>query len=145
MTYVWYDALFNYVTYCQEDEKKWWPADVHVIGKDIIRFHGIYWPAMLWSAGYEAPTSLLVTGYLTLDGQKISKSLGNVISPEEYIEEFSRDMLLLYLFLTFPIGEDGDFDREQAILMYNAKLSNNLGNLLNRFIALSLKLDGHIS
>lgn len=145
VTYVWYDALFNYVTYCQEDEKKWWPADVHVIGKDIIRFHGIYWPAMLWSAGYEAPTSLLVTGYLTLDGQKISKSLGNVISPEEYIEEFSRDMLLLYLFLTFPIGEDGDFDREQAILMYNAKLSNNLGNLLNRFIALSLKLDGHIS
>lgn len=100
---------------------------------------------MLWSAGYEAPTSLLVTGYLTLDGQKISKSLGNVISPEEYIEEYSRDMLLLYLFLTFPIGEDGDFDREQAILMYNAKLSNNIGNLLNRFIALSLKLDGHIS
>lgn len=133
------------MTYCQEDEKKWWPADVHVIGKDIIRFHGIYWPAMLWSAGYEAPTSLLVTGYLTLDGQKISKSLGNVISPEEYIEEYSRDMLLLYLFLTFPIGEDGDFDREQAILMYNAKLSNNIGNLLNRFIALSLKLDGHIS
>lgn len=144
VTYVWYDALFNYMTYCQEDEKKWWPADVHVIGKDIIRFHGIYWPAMLWSAWYEAPTSLLVTGYLTLDGQKISKSLWNVISPAEYISEYSRDMLLLYLFMGFPIGEDGDFDREQAILMYNAKLSNNLGNLLNRFIALSLKLDGKI-
>jgi methionyl-tRNA synthetase len=144
VTYVWYDALFNYVTYCQEDESKWWPADVHVIGKDIIRFHGIYWPAMLWSAGYEAPHNLLVTGYLTLDGQKISKSLWNVISPAEYISEYSRDMLLLYLFMGFPIGEDGDFDREQAILMFNAKLSNNLGNLLNRFIALSLKLDGAI-
>ncbi len=145
VTYVWYDALFNYVTYCQEDESKWWPADVHVIGKDIIRFHGIYWPAMLWSAWYEAPHNLLVTGYLTLDGQKISKSIGNVISPAEYIEEYSRDMLLLYLFMGFPIGEDGDFDRAQAILMYNAKLSNNLWNLLNRFIALSLKLWGTIT
>jgi methionyl-tRNA synthetase len=144
VTYVWYDALFNYMTYCQDDESKWWPADVHVIGKDIIRFHGIYWPAMLWSAGYEAPNQLLVTGYLTLDGQKISKSLGNVISPSDYIAENSRDMLLLYLIAGFPIGEDGDFDREQAILMYNAKLSNNLGNLLNRFIALALKLDGRI-
>jgi methionyl-tRNA synthetase len=140
VTYVWYDALFNYLTYCQEDEAKWWPADVHVIGKDIIRFHGIYWPAMLWSAGYEAPHSLYVTGYLTLDGQKISKSLGNVINPVEYMEKYSRDTLLLYMFMGFPVGEDGDFDREQALLMYNAKLANNVGNLLNRFIALSLKL-----
>ena len=133
------------MTYCQEDEAKWWPADMHVIGKDIIRFHGIYWPAMLWSAGYEAPHQLLVTGYLTLDGQKISKSIGNVINPVDYIDEYSRDMLLLYLFTAFPIGEDGDFSRDQAILTYNAKLSNNLGNLLNRAIALALKLDGRIS
>ena len=140
VTYVWYDALFNYLTYCQEDEAKWWPADVHVIGKDIIRFHGIYWPAMLWSAGYDAPHSLYVTGYLTLDGQKISKSLWNVINPVEYMEKYSRDTLLLYMFMGFPVGEDGDFDREQALLMYNAKLANNVGNLLNRFIALSLKL-----
>jgi methionyl-tRNA synthetase len=145
VTYVWYDALFNYVTYCQEDEAKWWPADIHVIGKDIIRFHGIYWPAMLWSAGYEAPHQLLVTGYLTLDGQKISKSIGNVINPVDYIDEYSRDMLVLYLFTAFPIGEDGDFSRDQVILTYNAKLSNNLGNLLNRAIALALKLDGRIS
>lgn len=145
VTYVWYDALFNYMTYCQEDEAKWWPADIHVIGKDIIRFHGIYWPAMLWSAGYEAPHQLLVTGYLTLDGQKISKSIGNVINPVDYIDEYSRDMLVLYLFTAFPIGEDGDFSRDQAILTYNAKLSNNLGNLLNRAIALALKAWGHIS
>lgn len=144
MTYVWYDALFNYLTVVQDDESKWWPADVHVIGKDIVRFHGIYWPAMLWSAGYDAPIQLLTTGHFTVDGQKMSKSIGNVIDPVEYVSEYSRDMLTLYLFTAFPIGEDGDFDREQAILMFNAKLSNNLGNLLNRFIALSLKLDGKI-
>ncbi len=140
VTYVWYDALFNYMSYCQDDMQKWWPADIHVIGKDIIRFHGIFWPAMLWSAWYEAPHKLLVTGYLTLDWQKISKSLGNWINPAEYIAEYSRDMLILYLFTAFPIGEDGDFSQEQAILMYNAKLSNNLGNLLNRSIALALKI-----
>ena len=140
MTYVWYDALFNYLTVVQDDEAKWWPADMHVIGKDIVRFHGIYWPAMLWSAGYEPPRQLLTTGYFTVDGQKMSKTIGNVIDPVAYIEEYSRDMLLLYLFTAFPIGEDGDFDRAQATLQFNAKLANNIGNLLNRFIALSLKL-----
>jgi len=144
VTYVWYDALFNYLTVVQDDESKWWPADIHVIGKDIVKFHGIYWLAMLWSAGYEAPKKLLTTGYFTVDGQKMSKTIGNVIDPVEYVESYSRDMLALYLFSAFPIGEDGDFDRDQAILMYNAKLSNNVGNLLNRFIALALKLDGRL-
>lgn len=103
VTYVWYDALFNYLTVCQGEEEKWWPADLHVIGKDIIRFHAVYWPAMLWSAGYDAPTELLVTGHFTVDGQKMSKTLGNVIDPVEYIETYSRDMLILYLFTAFPI------------------------------------------
>lgn len=129
----------------QDDEQKWWPADIHVIGKDIVKFHGIYWPAMLWSAGYEAPKQLLTTGYFTVDGQKMSKTIGNVIDPVEYSEKYSRDMLLLYLFTAFPLGEDGDFSREQAILTFNAKLANNLGNLLNRAITLTLKLDGKIS
>lgn len=145
MTYVWYDALFNYLTVVQDDETKWWPADMHVIGKDIVKFHGIYWPAMLWSAGYEPPRQLLTTGYFTVDGQKMSKTIGNVIDPVAYMQEYSRDMLLIYLFTAFPIGEDGDFDRSQAILQFNAKLANNIGNLLNRFIALSLKLDGKIT
>lgn len=140
VTYVWYDALFNYLTVVQDDESKWWPADIHVIGKDIVKFHGIYWLAMLWSAGYVAPKQLLTTGYFTVDGQKMSKSIGNVIDPVVYIGEYSRDMLVLYLFTAFPIGEDGDFSQEQAILTFNAKLSNNLGNLLNRSIALTLKL-----
>lgn len=144
VTYVWYDALFNYLTVCQENEKKWWPADLHVIGKDIVRFHGIYWLAMLWSAGYEAPHQLLTTGYFTVDGQKMSKSVGNVIDPVEYCQTYSRDGLVLYLFTAFPIGEDGDFNQEQAILTYNARLSNNLGNLLNRLITLSLKIGGEI-
>jgi methionyl-tRNA synthetase len=145
VTYVWYDALFNYLTVVQDDEPKWWPADMHVIGKDIVRFHGIYWPAMLWSAGYDAPHQLLTTGHFTVDGQKMSKSIGNVIDPVAYIWEHSRDMLVLYLFTAFPIGEDGDFSRDQTILTYNAKLSNNLGNLLNRAIALALKTWGRIS
>lgn len=140
VTYVWYDALFNYLTVVQDDESKWWPADIHVIGKDIVKFHGIYWLAMLWSAGYIAPRQLLTTGFFTVDGQKMSKSIGNVINPVEYSEQYSRDMLMLYLFTAFPIGEDGDFSQEQAILTFNAKLSNNLGNLLNRSIALALKL-----
>ena len=140
VTYVWYDALFNYVTVVQDNESKWWPADIHVIGKDIVKFHGIYWLAMLWSAGYEAPKQLLTTGFFTVDGQKMSKSIWNVLDPVEYCSEYSRDMLILYLFTAFPIGEDGDFSQEQAILTFNAKLSNNLGNLLNRAIALALKI-----
>lgn len=144
VTYVWYDALFNYLTVVQDDESKWWPADIHVIGKDIVKFHGIYWLAMLWSAGYEAPKQLLTTGYFTVDGQKMSKSIGNVIDPVAYVGEYSRDMLVLYLFTAFPIGEDGDFSQEQAILTFNAKLSNNIGNLLNRSIALALKIGGKL-
>ncbi len=96
---------------------------------------------MLWSAGYDAPHELLVTGHFTVDGQKMSKSIGNVIDPVEYIVTYSRDMLVLYLFTAFPIGEDGDFSRDEAVLQYNAKLSNNLGNLLNRSLTLALKLE----
>ncbi len=144
VTYVWFDALYSYMSTLGDDRADFWPADLHVIGKDIVKFHGIYWPAMLLSAGYELPKQLLTTGYFTVDGQKMSKTIGNVIDPVEYCENFSRDALLLYLFTAFPIGEDGDFDKNQAILTYNAKLSNNLGNLLNRAIALALKIGGKL-
>lgn len=140
VTYVWYDALFNYLTVCQGEEEKWWPADLHIIGKDIVRFHAVYWPAMLWSAWYDAPKQLLVTGHFTVDGQKMSKTIGNVIDPVAYIADFSRDLLVNYLFSAFPIWEDGDFDRKEAVVQFNAKLSNNLGNLLNRCLTLALKL-----
>jgi methionyl-tRNA synthetase len=140
VTYVWYDALFNYVTVCENGDEDFWPTDLHVVGKDIIRFHAIYWPAMLLSAGYELPKNVLTTGFFTVDGQKISKSLGNVIDPVEFSEKYSKDMLVLYLLSSFNIWQDGDFDQKQAFLTYNAKLANNLGNLVNRVVVLALKL-----
>lgn len=140
VTYVWYDALFNYLTVCQNDWEKFWPADLHVVWKDIIRFHAIYWPAMLMSAGYELPKQILTTWFFTVDGQKISKSLWNAIDPVEFSEKYSKDMLTLYLLSSFNIWQDGDFDQKQAILTYNAKLANNLWNLVNRVTVLTLKL-----
>lgn len=136
VAYVWYDALFNYVT----SEPENWPADLHVVWKDIIKFHGIYWPAMLMAAWYELPKQILTTGFFTIDGHKISKSIGNVIDPVEFSKEYSKDMLLLYLLSSFHIWNDGDFDTKQALLTYNAKLANNLWNLVNRVVVLSLKL-----
>ncbi len=155
VTYVWFDALYNYVTVTTPEWEKhhpqpllskegekvdFWPADLHVVWKDIIRFHGIYWPAMLKSAWYELPKNILTTGFFTVDWQKISKSLGNAIDPVEFSEKYSKDLLTLYLLSSFNIGQDWDFDQKQAILTYNAKLANNLGNLLNRVVVLSLKL-----
>lgn len=145
VAYVWFDALFNYVTVCKEnqewkDDSKFWPADLHIVGKDIIKFHAIYWPAMLKSAGYELPHQILTTWFFTVNGQKISKSLGNVIDPVEFSEKYSKDLLTLYLLSSFNIWQDWDFDEKQAIFTYNAKLANNLGNLVNRVVVLSLKL-----
>lgn len=155
VTYVWYDALFNYLTVCKYPVKSglsispdldmdFWPADLHVVGKEIARFHVIYWPAMLEAAGYEKPKNVLVTGFITVDWQKIWKSLGNAIDPVEFSAKYSRDLMLLYLLTAFPIWNDWDFSEEQAVFMYNAKLANNLGNLLNRFLVLSLKIWGKI-
>lgn len=145
VTYVWFDALFNYITVCQSpdrggDDMRFWPANVHVVAKDIIRFHAIFWPAMLQSAWYEMPKQILTTGYFTLDGQKISKSLWNAIDPVEFCEKYSKDLLTLYIMSAINIGQDGDFNTKDAIFQYNARLANNLGNLVNRVVVLSLKL-----
>lgn len=150
VTYVWYDALLNYVTVCLENGENFetdlrkndsfWPCDLHVVGKDIIRFHAIYWPAMLMAADIELPKQILTTGFFTVNGQKISKSLWNVIDPVEFIQRYNKPLLVLYLLLAFHIGWDGDFDEKEAILTYNAKLANNLGNLVNRVVVLSIKL-----
>ncbi len=140
VTYVWYDALFNYLTVCQNWNEDFWPANLHVVGKDIIRFHGIYWPAMLKSAWYELPKQILTTGFFTINWQKISKSLWNAIDPVEFTKKYSKDLLTLYLLSSFNIWQDWDFDEKQAVLAYNAKLANNLWNLLNRVVVLSLKL-----
>lgn len=145
VTYVWFDALFNYITVCKYNDNWWndenfWPADLHVVAKDIIKFHAIYWPAMLKSAWYDIPKNILATGYFTVNWQKISKSLWNVIDPIEFSSKYSKELLILYMLSSINIWQDWDFDQKQAILMYNAKLANNLWNLINRVIVLSLKI-----
>lgn len=135
--YVWFDALSNYITaldYEHDGElfKKYWPADVHVIGKGILRFHAVYWPAMLLSAGLPLPKSIFVHGYITVEGDKISKSLGNAIDPVALVDEFGTDALRYFLLREVPPTHDGDFSRERFIKRYNADLANDLGNLVSR-------------
>ncbi len=141
--YVWFDALDIYQTGIgfgtdEEKYKKWWPADLHVIGKDIFRFHTIYWPAILLSAGLKLPKAILIHGFLNIGGEKMSKTLGNIIDPFDFIEnlkkngvELATDALRYYL-LTQPIFDDGDFSEENFKEVYTANLSNGLGNLVAR-------------
>lgn len=128
--YVWFDALINYLTFGVE--QKCWPADVHVLGKDNQRFHAIYWPAMLQSAGYALPKTILVHDFLTLNGQKVSKSLGNTIRPSELITQFGVDAVR-YFFLRYgPLSNDVDISIQRIKDVYNADLANGLGNLISR-------------
>ncbi len=128
--YVWFDALINYLTYGIENNC--WPADIHVLGKDNQRFHAVYWPAMLKSAGYDLPKIILVHDFLSLNGQKISKSLGNVIRPSELVKKFGTDGVR-YFFLRYgPLGNDVDVTIEKITEAYNADLANGLGNVVAR-------------
>jgi len=137
--YVWFDALINYLTYGVEE--KCWPADVHVLGKDNLRFHAVYWPAMLKSAGYPLPKTILVHDFLSFNGQKISKSLGNIIRPSELVKKFGPDAIR-YFFLRFgPLRNDVDFTLEKIKEAYNADLANGLGNLVARVAKLCEKAD----
>ena len=135
--YVWFDALNIYQSgigfgWNDEKYKKWWPADLHVIGKGITRFHAIYWPAFLLSADLELPKALFVHGYFTVNGQKMSKTLGNVIDPTDMIEKYGADSLRYYLLAKFNPFTDGDFSEEKLKDVYNGELANNLGNLVSR-------------
>lgn len=132
--YVWFDALINYLTY--GDKEKCWPADVHVLGKDNQRFHAIYWPAMLKSAGYELPKTILVHDFISLDGQKVSKSLGNVILPSELVDKFEVDGVRYYFLKNGPLTNDIDVTLEKITNTYNADLANGLGNLISRIARL---------
>lgn len=137
MMYVWCDALTNYISalgYPDDKYKKYWPADVHVIGKDIIRFHAIYWPAMLMSAGIELPKKLLVHGFVTSEGKKMSKSLGNVVDPFELIKKHGVDPVRYYLLREIPTFDDGDYSDERFKSLYDGELADNLGNLVKRVI-----------
>jgi methionyl-tRNA synthetase len=139
--YVWCDALSNYITalgYGRDEElyKKFWPG-MHVIGKDILRFHAAIWPGMLLSAGLPLPKTLLVHGFITSGGKKMSKSLGNVIDPEELLAEYGVDATRYYLTRHISPFEDGDITREHFKEMYNANLANGLGNLVARIMKLA--------
>jgi methionyl-tRNA synthetase len=139
--YVWFDALTNYLTAAgfpdqPERFEKVWPADAHVIGKDITRFHCLYWPAMLLSAGLPLPRSVAVHGFMTLDGQRISKTTGNIVDPVEVVDAFGADALRFYLMRDISFERDGDFTRANLVQRYNADLANDLGNLLNRTVSM---------
>lgn len=144
--YVWFDALNIYQSgvgfgWDEEKYKKWWPADVHVIGKGIIRFHAVYWPAFLKSAGLELPKSLFVHGYFTVDGQKMSKTLGNVVDPIDMVERYGVDALRYYFLREIPSTADGDFSERRLREIYNADLANGLGNLIARIAKLAEKVE----
>ena len=139
--YVWLDALTNYITaagYPDDKAERWhfWPADVHFVGKDIVRFHAIYWPAFLAAAGLAPPKRVFAHGWWTIEGQKMSKSLGNAIDPLALIEEYGLDPLRYFLLREVPFGNDGDFSRAALIGRTNGELADTLGNLANRTLSL---------
>jgi methionyl-tRNA synthetase len=140
--YVWFDALLNYysaLSYARPDidqTAKYWPADCHVIAKDILRFHAVYWPALLMAAGIELPHRVFVHGYLLMDGEKMSKSLGNVLDPFAVIERFGADALRFYLLRDVPFGQDGSVSTSSFEQRYESELANELGNLASRTLAM---------
>ena len=147
--YVWLDALINYLSaigYPDKKYKKFWPANVHVIGKDIIRFHAVYWPAFLLAADIELPKRIFAHGWWTNEGKKISKSLGNVIDPNEIIKTYGVDALRFFLLREVPFGNDGDFSKKSLQRRMNDDLANDLGNLVQRVLTIINKnLDGKLS
>jgi methionyl-tRNA synthetase len=149
--YVWFDALLGYVTALLEPGSKptlenaltnWWPINLHLIGKDILRFHAVYWPAMLMSAGVAVPGQVFGHGFLTKDGQKMGKSLGNVIDPVELVDRYGSDAVRYYFLKEIEFGRDGDFSETRFINTLNADLANDLGNLLNRTLKMAYKYCG---
>jgi methionyl-tRNA synthetase len=149
--YVWFDALLNYYTalsYARDGEDltdRFWPASYHLVAKDILRFHAVYWPALLMAAGLELPEHIFVHGYLLMEGEKMSKSLGNVLDPFEVIDRFGPDALRFYLLRDVPFGQDGSVSTASFELRYETELANELGNLASRTIAMVLRYrDGQV-
>lgn len=151
VVYVWFDALTNYISgigFGSDEEKfgKWWPCDVHIVGKDITRFHCVIWPAMLMAAGLELPRSIFGHGFIYQAGVKMSKSLGNIVDPLDVIGVTGPDALRYFLIREFTFGKDGDFSWDAFIGRYNADLANDLGNLVKRTTDMTVKfVDGRIA
>jgi len=146
--YVWFDALLGYISAISMDESKnklkdsvvmGWPADIHIIGKDILRFHAIYWPAMLLSAGITPPKKVFGHGFLTREGQKMGKSLGNILDPEILLSKYGNEAVRWYLLKDISLGNDGDFQNKRFVDIINNDLANTIGNLLNRSSSMSRK------
>jgi methionyl-tRNA synthetase len=147
--YVWLDALANYITalgYPDRDAAEWrfWPADLHLVGKDIQRFHAIYWPAFLMAAGLPVPKRVFSHGWWTVEGQKMSKSLGNVVDPLALVDQFGLDPVRFFLLREIPFGNDGDFSERALISRMNTELANDLGNLCQRTLSLIARNCGGI-
>lgn len=143
VTYVWFDALLNYVSAVEGRGR--WPADWHVIGKDIlIPAHGIYWPIMLHALGLPPPRGLLVHGWWSINGAKMSKSTGNFVDPVAFCREWSVDALRYFLVREMTVGLDADFSRDQFLVRYNSELANNLGNLVNRTLNMTARFAGGV-
>ncbi|MBY0562482.1 methionine--tRNA ligase [Hyphomicrobium sp.] len=148
--YVWVDALTNYITaagYPDTNSAKWkyWPADVHIIGKDIVRFHAVYWPAFLMSAGIELPKRVFAHGFLFSRGEKMSKSVGNVVDPFDLVKAYGRDAVRYFFLREVMFGQDGNYSSEVIVNRINADLANNLGNLAQRSLSMIFKnCDGAI-
>jgi len=143
--YVWIDALTNYISALgypdinAADFQKFWPADLHMVGKDILRFHAVYWPAFLMSAGIPLPERIFAHGWWTAEGKKMSKSIGNVIVPAEAVEKYGLDQLRYFILREVPFGNDGDFSHDAMVGRMNSDLANNLGNLAQRSLSMIAK------
>ncbi len=140
--YVWLDALTNYITAAgypdttSEQYRTFWPADLHMVGKDIVRFHTVYWPAFLKAAGLEPPKRVFAHGWWTVEGQKMSKSLGNFIPPKQLVDQYGVDAVRYFMLRELPFGSDGDFSRRAIVSRINGDLANGLGNLAQRVLTL---------
>jgi methionyl-tRNA synthetase len=147
--YVWLDALVNYLTACGYPDEgdanfKYWPANVHIVGKEIIRFHAVYWPAFLMAAGLPLPEKIYSHGWWTVEGEKMSKSLGNFIDVRPLVDEFGLDPVRFFLLREVPFGGDGDFSRKALISRLNVELANDLGNLAQRTLSFIAKNAGGV-
>ncbi|BBK37271.1 methionine--tRNA ligase [Allostella sp. ATCC 35155] len=143
--YVWLDALTNYITAVgypdtgSEDFRTFWPASLHMVGKDILRFHAVYWPAFLMAAGLQPPQRVFAHGWWTIEGQKMSKSLGNVVNPRDLIDRYGLDPVRYFLLREVPFGNDGDFSDRQMVHRLNGDLANDYGNLVQRVLSMVAK------
>jgi methionyl-tRNA synthetase len=143
--YVWLDALFNYLSALYiNDKEDFWPCNLHIVGKDILQFHAVYWPAFLMALDIPPPKQILAHGWWKNNGEKMSKSLGNVLDPIDVIDEFGRDYLRYFLVREMPIGQDGSFSSDGLIQRINGELINNIGNLVQRVTSFAHKHIGKV-